>query len=174
MIFSAMSLTIRATIDIREGNPFILITSELAEKLKADWKKPMPVLIQVNGKPTHPWKINMMPVGDGQFYLYLHGDVRKASNTQVGDIVTVKIEFDDSYQNGPQHPMPDWFQAALDKHMVAKRNWDSLPPSRRKEVLRYFSWLKSDEAKQRNVEKALHVLSGKTGRFMARTWIEGK
>jgi len=36
----------------------------------------MPVLIKINNKPNPPWKINMIPAGNGDFYLYLHGDVR--------------------------------------------------------------------------------------------------
>jgi hypothetical protein len=44
-------------------------------------------------------RINMMPVGDGRFYLYPHGDVRKASGTAVGDRVRVEIAFDASYRN---------------------------------------------------------------------------
>lgn len=116
----------------------------------------------------------MMPIGDGSFYLYLHGDVRKASQTKLGDYVIVDVQFDEAYRNGPMHPMPDWFQAALNQNPVAKTNWLALIPSRQKEILRYFSWLRSDEAKQRNLKKALHVLSGKEGRFMARPWKDGK
>src|SRR5436853_5166 len=55
----------------------------------------------------------MMPVGDGSFYLYLHGDVRKASGTKVGDRVRVEAGFDSKYRNGPQHPVPSWFRSAL-------------------------------------------------------------
>ena len=46
-----------------------------------------------------------MPIGDGSFYLYLHGDVRKSSKTKVGDIVKVRVQFDHEYTNGPMHPM---------------------------------------------------------------------
>lgn len=112
----------------------------------------------------------MMPVGDGNFYLYLHGDVRKASNTKVGDRVEVTVSFDEKYRNGPMHPMPDWFKKPLEADPTAKAAWDALIPSRQKEILRYFSWLKSDEARQRNLQKVLHVLSGHKGRFMARDW----
>jgi hypothetical protein len=133
----------------------------------------MPVIIQVNGQPKPPWRINMMPVGNGDFYLYLHGDVRSASQTKVGDTVEVNVSFDKKYQNGPMHPMPAWFQTALNEHPAAQQNWEKLIPSRQKEILRYFSWLKSDAAIQRNLEKVLHVLSGKSGRFMARSWSEG-
>jgi uncharacterized protein YdeI (YjbR/CyaY-like superfamily) len=68
------------------------------------------------------------------------------------------------------HPMPSWFRAPLLRNAKASRAWDALIPSRKKEILRYFSWLKSAEARERNVARALHVLSGKKGRFMARSW----
>lgn len=165
--------TFPATILIRIGNPYILVSAARAKAIKPGWRKPMPVLIRINDKPEKGWRINMMPAGDGSFYLYLHGAVRKASATAVGDRVRVKITFDADYRNGPQHPMPSWFRQALDANPSAKKNWTALIPSRKKEILRYFSWLKSAAARERNLAKALQVLSGKTGRFMARTWKNG-
>ncbi len=161
-----------AIIKIREGNPYVHMSAARVQKIKSDWKKPLPVLVQINGEPKKPWRINMMPVGDGDFYLYLHGDVRKASRTKVGDRVTVDVRFDEDYRNGPMHPMPTWFRIPLSKNKKAKKAWDMLTPSRQKEILRYFSWLKSPEARERNVKRALHVLSGKKERFMARSWNE--
>ena len=112
------------------------------------------------------------PDADGHrgFYLYLHGDVRRASQTSVGDFVSVDVEFDTAYRNGPMHPMPAWFRRPLAGNPKAAKAWDALIPSRKKEILRYFSWLKSPEARERNVARAIHVLSGKKGRFMARLW----
>ena len=115
----------------------------------------------------------MMPVGDGSFYLYLHGDVRRASGTKVGDRVRVEVGFDAEYRNGPQHPIPAWFKIALQKHPQALKNWEALIPSRKKEILRYFARLKLPEACARNLERALHVLSGRKGRFVARAWDRG-
>jgi hypothetical protein len=112
----------------------------------------------------------MIPVGDGSFYLYLHGDVRKASGTKVGDRVRVEVGFDAKYRNGPQHPVPSWFKPVLQKNPRAAKNWEALIPSRKKEILRYFARLKSPDARERNLERALHVLSGKEGRFMGRAW----
>jgi hypothetical protein len=155
---------------IYNGNPYILISAARAQKLKKGWKKPMPVIIRINSEPKDGWTINMMPIGDGSFYLYLHGDVRKASGTKVGDKVNVEVNFDAKYKNGPQHEMPDWFSSALHKNKAAKKNWGALTPSRQKEVLRYFAALKSDEAKQRNLEKMMSALTGKKTRFMARDW----
>ncbi len=133
----------------------------------------MPVLVQLDGQPDPPWRINMMPVGDGRFYLYLNGEVRKASRTKVGDSVTVKVAFDTQYRGGPAHPMPEWFRNALEASSKAKKNWEALIPSRKKEILRYFSWLKSEESKTRNMARALHVLSGGRGRFIGRSWKDG-
>src|SRR6266508_2330148 len=115
----------------------------------------------------------MMPVGNGSFYLYLHGDVRRASGTKVGDRVQVEVGFDARYRNGPQHRMPAWFKAALQKNSDAIKNWEALIPSRKKEILRYFARLKSQEARARNLERTLHVLSGRKGRFIARAWDGG-
>ncbi len=162
-----------APIEIREGNPYILVKHEYVTKLRPGWRKPLPVVIQINGEPKIPWHINMMPVGNGDFYLYLHGDVRKASQTKVGDTVLVDLWFDVTYQTGPQHPIPTWFSDALKKNETAQENWEKLIPSRKKEILRYFSWLKSEEAIDRNLKRALLVLSGKPGRFMARSWENG-
>ncbi|MDB5170725.1 MAG: hypothetical protein JWO35_419, partial [Candidatus Saccharibacteria bacterium] len=156
------------------GNPYVLMSPARAQALQKGWRKPMPVTVQINRKPDKPWRINMMPIGDGSFYLYLHGNVRKASKTRVGDTVTVDVAFDEQYYNGPMHPMPDWFQKGLNENVKANKAWKNLIPSRQKEILRYFSGLKSPQAKERNLQKALHVLSGHDDRFMARTWKDGK
>src|SRR5262249_15089094 len=60
-------------IRINIPNPYILVSKRHAETLRHGWRKPMPVLVQVNDRPKTPWRINMMPKGDGSFYLYLHG-----------------------------------------------------------------------------------------------------
>jgi hypothetical protein len=168
-----MTTAFAAIIKIRGINPFILVSAARATAIKPGWRKPLPVLARINGKPKDPWRINMMPVGDGSFYLYLHGDVRKASGTTVGDRVRVEVSFDATYENGPQHPMPRWFKQGLAGNPQARKNWTALIPSCKKEILRYFSRLTSLDARARNLAKALQVLSGETGRFMARAWKNG-
>jgi bacteriocin resistance YdeI/OmpD-like protein/uncharacterized protein DUF1905 len=113
--------------------------------------------VRINGKPAESWRINMMPVGDGSFYLYLHGDVRRASGTKVGDRVRVEVAFDAEYRKGPPHPIPAWFKAALQRNPQALKNWEALIPGRKKEILRYFARLKWPEARARNLERALHA-----------------
>jgi len=168
------TLRYRAVIKIHGVNPYVLVSAKRASELRPGWRKPMPVLVRINGQPQEPWPINMMPVGDGSFRLYLHGGVRKASNTRVGDRVTVEVCFDAKYRGGPMHPMPAWFRTALAKNPTAKQNWEALTPSRKKEILRYFDALKSPEGRERNLARALRALSGRPTRFMARSWSRGK
>jgi hypothetical protein len=167
------AITFKAVIKIRGINPFVLVNAARAKAIQPGWRKPLPVLVRINGKPDKPWRINMMPVGDGSFYLYLHGSVRKASGTNVRDRVDVEIAFDARYRNGPLHPTPKWFKEALADNPQAASNWKALTPSRKKEILRYLANLKSSEARGRNLQKVLRMLSGATGRFMGRTWANG-
>jgi len=159
-----------AKIELRGINPYVFVNAAQAQRIKPDWKKPLPVLVQVNGQPDPAWRVNMMPTGDGSFYLYLDGVVRKASGTNVGDTVEVAVAFDSDYQSGPQDAMLPKFAARLDADAIAKARWDSLTPSLRKEVLRYLANLKSDEARHRNIDRAIGVLGGAKARFLARDW----
>ena len=157
---------------IRGVNPYVLVSKERAERIKVGWRKPLPVMARVNGQPSQSWHINMMPVGNGDFYLYLHGNVRQASGTKVGDIVSLELDFDSNYQGGPLS-MPEWFAKALAAQPPAQANWEKLSPSRQKEVVRYFANLKSEAAQARNLERAIRALSGAEERFMGRLWHAG-
>jgi hypothetical protein len=160
----------KATIDIDDINPYVLVDAPRARRLRAGWKRPMPVLLQINGEPDPPWRINMMPRGDGSFYLYLHGTVRRASGTKVGDRVTVTLAFDGDYRVGPQHEMPDELARGLARSARARAAWDGFTPSLKKEILRYLAMLKSDAARSRNIARAIRVLSGAKERFLGRDW----
>ncbi|MDE1865346.1 MAG: DUF1905 domain-containing protein [Candidatus Micrarchaeota archaeon] len=167
-------LEFKSRILITGVNPYVTVNKSRSEYLKSGWRKTIPVLVQLNGAPKKPHRINLVPKGDGSYYLYLNGQIRKASDTKVGDTVSVLLEFDKNYKNGPVHPMYQWFRVPLSRSRRAKISWDSLPPSRQKEILRYFSRLKSEDARKRNVKRAISVLSGREGRFMGRLWKNGR
>jgi len=167
-------LRFRGVIQIRGVNPYVHVSAKLSNQLKRGWRQPLPVLVRINEQPRKPWRINMMPVGDGSFYLYLRGPVRATCNVKVGDPVTVDLSFDKRYRSGPTHPIPQWFRKALNNNANAKGAWNALVPSRKKEILRYFAALKSAEAKARNLKRAVEALSGSEARFMARSWKQGK
>ncbi len=168
------SIQFAAVIKLRFDNPYILLSKARHAALNRGWNRHIPVLVQLNGNPTPPWKINMMPIGGGRFYLYLHNDIRKPTGTAVGDRVEVTLWFDEAYKGGPLQEIPGYITDVLRKNAVAQANWYALPPSRKKEVVRYFSGLKSAEAIQDNLKRLLHVLSGASERFLARDWHNGR
>jgi len=114
----------------------------------------------------------MMPVGDGSFYLYLHGEVRKASGTVVADRVRVEIDFNPSYRNGPQHSMPAWLRQALAGNPRAMKNWKALTPSRNKEILATSHASTRRRLVPGTSLKPCTCFPG-NGRFMARAWKNG-
>ena len=167
-----LPLRVRSRIEVFGVNQYVTVSAEEASRLKAGWRGPMPVSYQVEGRSSRTWHIGMMPTGGGSYRLYLNGEVRKATELAVGDMVSLRVRFDDRYRGGPQHPMPPWFTAGLARNLPAKRRWDALPPSMQKEILRYFSRLKSEDARVRNTRRALQVLAGGKGRFLGRSWNE--
>ena len=168
------SLRFKARMLLRGVNPYVEVSAARAERLQPGWRKPMPVEVRVDGEPKAWWRINLMPTGDGDFFLYLAGDVRQASQTQVGDQVQIELRFDPSYRNGPQHPILEGLRSGLARSPAARRHFDALPPSRQKELLRHLAKLKSDDAVARNLERMLHVLEGHRARFMGRLWVDGR
>lgn len=111
-----------------------------------------------------------MPAGDGSFRLYLNGIVRQASGTRVGDRVAVELSADAGYRSGPAHPMPAALRKGLAGSRAASIAWTDLPPSHKKEILRYIAALKSRDARRRNIDLALEVLGGSRRRFLGRDW----
>jgi len=105
-------------------DPYTLVTPAQAKSIKPGWRKPLPVRVRINGRPAAPWRINMMPAGDGSFHLNLHGDVRKASGTKVGDRVRVEVGFDARYRNGPQHPCLVVQGGRCKKDPRAAKSWE--------------------------------------------------
>ena len=163
------AIRLSARIAITGINPYVPVNKAQANRIKPGWRKPLPILLRINdGKEI--WRTRLMPVGDGSFYLYLHGRMRSACKSRVGDMVTAVLRFDGAYKGGPADPMPAWFVKALAKSPAARRGWKALSPSRQKELVRYFVRLQSASARQRNAERAVHVLAGGEGRFMGRSW----
>jgi len=163
-----MSVIITSRIKILGINPYLLVSSKQAAQLRDGWRKPMPVLVTLNGQPQKPARVNLMPVGNGSFYLYLNGPLREASGTGVGDRVIARVSFDASYRGGPTHRMPPALARGLRAQPKRAAAWKALTPSRQKEILRYLAGLRSEVARERNIEKVLTMLSEPRGLYLGR------
>ncbi len=167
------AVSFKAVIELEGVNPFVRVRADRAARLRPGWRKPMPVLARINGLPAKAWRIHLVPKGSGLFFLYLHGRVRADSGTGVGDRVTVEIAFNAAYKPGPA-PLPAWLRTAFRERPAAYAGYKALPPGRQKELVKNLVRLKSTEARARNLDMALRVLSGEKARFMARDWSGGK
>ena len=90
--------------------------------------------------------------------------MRKAAGKEEGDSAVFEITYDSEERKLPLHPK---LEEALGKNKDAKEVFDALSPSRRLEIIRYISALKTDAAVERNIERAIGFLSGKE-RFVGR------
>ena len=116
-------------------------------------KGPVPVRGTINGAEF----LQTLMKYQGAWRLYINGPMLKDSGLSVGDIANIEIEFDPRPR---EEPMPPKLRAAVRKNANARKAFDLLPPSRRKEILRYINSLKSDDSIDRNVARVISQLSG--------------
>jgi len=163
---------------IINGNPYVRPPDSILEGIFHQAGKktsPIPIRGKINDAPFQQSLVRYQ----GDWRLYVNIIMARAAKLHfsksiteiIGREATIEIEFE---PHPPTYEMVSFFKEALVKNPVAKANWEKLTPSRQKEILRYFSWLKSDEAKERNLKKVMQVLTGSEMRFMARTWKDGK
>ena len=88
----------------------------------------------------------------------------KDSPKRIGEVIKISIAYDPAPRLIEMHPK---LTSALKKNKAAKKTFDSLPPSTQKEIIRYISYLKSADAVERNVVRAIDFLLGK-GNFVGR------
>ncbi|MDR6404260.1 MULTISPECIES: YdeI/OmpD-associated family protein [Chryseobacterium] len=142
-------------------NPFVFIPEEILnhifEKAGKD-KSPIPVKGTVNGKE---FKQNLMKYL-GEWRLYVNVTMLKDSPKRIGETIEVFVEFDDSDRTISIHPK---LEEAIKESPVATKNFESLIPSRKLELIRYINNLKTEEGINRNIEKIIRHLHGETDFF---------
>lgn len=153
----------KAKIEIIGVNPFVFLPEPaLKEIFKQAGKEKgkIPVKMKIDGheftQTLVKWK--------GAWRLYLNMPMRRAAQKDVGDVAEFEIVYDPIERVFPIHPK---FEKALQKNKQAREIFNSLRPSLQLEINRYFSFLKTEETIDRNVERAIQFLLGK-GRFVGR------
>ena len=111
-------------------NPYVQVPDDILLKLQQAAKKakgPIPVKGMLQGKP---FLANVVRYR-GVWRLYLNTPMRRAANVDVGDQVTIGLQFDDAPR---KVPAPRKFTRALSKNKLAKEAFEKLAPSRQKEI----------------------------------------
>jgi len=153
----------KAKIEIIGVNPFVFLPDRVLQQIflqAGKSKGKIPVKINIDGHAFTQTLIKW----SGAWRLYLNTPMRKAAKKDVGDVANFEIAYDPIARTVPMHPK---FEKALRENKEAKKVFESLRPSLQLEINRYFSYLKSESAVERNVTKAIQFLLG-DGRFVAR------
>lgn len=114
---------------------------------------PVPVRGKINGKEF----LQTLVKYQGAWRLYINGPMLKASGLDVGNVAVIEIDFDPRPR---EEPMPPKLNGEFRKNPAARKAFELLPPSRRKEILRYINSLKSDDTIERNVASVISQLAG--------------
>jgi hypothetical protein len=152
-----------ANIELIGINPFVNIPEEILAALfeqAGKNKSPIPVHGTVNGIA---YQQNLMFFKD-EWRLYINTTMLKDSPKRIGENIQITVGFDPSDRTIAPHPK---LTVALDENTEAKHVFDSLPPSRQKEIIRYIAALKTEESIDKNVKKAIDFLLGNE-RFIGR------
>ena len=156
-------LKFQATIEIIGINPFVFVPDKVLKsifKQAGKEKGHIPIRGTVNRKPYRQTLVKFK----GSWRLYINTTMLKDSPRKIGETITVAVEFDPADRSIKLHPK---LVMALKKNLKASLKFKSLAPSRQNEIVRYISYLKTEESVDRNVAKAIGFLLGKE-RFVGR------
>lgn len=110
-----------------------------------------PVRATVNG---HTWRTSVARMR-GEYLLGLSREVREAAGVQAGQSVDVALELDDAPR---EVEVPAALEAALAGDADARRAFDALAFTHRKEFARWVAEAKRPETRERRVAQTLEML----------------
>jgi len=154
---------LKLTIEIIGINPFVSLPDEVLARIFNEAgrdKGAIPICGTINGKH---YKQNLVKYS-GAWRLYINTTMLKNSPKRIGETIEITVEFDTSDRTIKPHPK---LGKALMENREAKQKFDGLQPSRKLEIIRYISFLKTEESVNRNITKAINFLLGKE-RFVGR------
>ncbi|MES2650396.1 MAG: YdeI/OmpD-associated family protein [Bacteroidota bacterium] len=125
------------------------VPAEISEKMV-----PEKGYIRIKGKINDfDFIQTLVPVKNSLYRLFVNFMMMKGGKTALGEIASFSIE-----QNFTQvekiYSMPKQLAEALDKHQVTDA-FNKLTPSRIKDILKYLSYVKTDETMKKNIEKVI-------------------
>jgi hypothetical protein len=152
-----------AEIQIIGVNPFVFLPDTVLDSIFKEANKDkgkIPVKMKIDG---HEF-IQTLIKYSGHWRLYLNTSMRKMAKKEVGDTANFEIVFDPEERVIPMHPK---LIKALKENSEAQKIFDSLRPSLQLEIVRYLSFLRTEESIDKNVLRAVNFLLGKE-RFIGR------
>jgi hypothetical protein len=153
----------KAVIEIIGVNPFVFIPENILENIfeqAGKNKGPIPVKGTVN---NNPYKQTLVKYKNS-WRFYINTQMIKDSPNKIGEEIELTIAFDPVKRTIIPHPK---LIKALETNVEARTVFDTLSPSRKHEIIRYISSLKTEESIDRNIKRAMDFLMGR-GKFVGR------
>jgi hypothetical protein len=110
--------------------------------------KRLPVRVTINGYTYR----NTVAVYGGVFMIGVAAEHREKAKVAAGDEITVELELDTAPR---EVEVPADLAKALKAHAGARKTFDALSYTNRKELVRAIEEAKTDETRQRRIEKAV-------------------
>jgi hypothetical protein len=149
-----MKFTFRARIYKVGINACVEVPRRITDKMEPR-RGYIPVRGHIDG---FAFEQTLVPVKNGPYRLYVNGLMLKGSKRKVGD--TTKFAIEQTTNKRKDEVMP----ASLKRKLVETKllsSFRDLTPSRQKEFLRYLNYLKTPEAKTRNINNIVAFLMDK-------------
>lgn len=153
-----MSFSFTATIHKTGINPCVPVPKRITDKM-VPAKGYIPIKGKING---HPFVQTLVPVKGKEYRLYVNGPMLKGGKATNGD--TAKFVIEQNLRPETRDPkMLPAFKKRLTEEKLATV-FAKLTPYRQKEILKYLSFLKTEESVQRNIAKVIAQLKQQEGK----------
>ena len=152
------SYSFNAVIEIIGINPYVQIPDIILSKIFIQARKDkgyIPIKGTINKLPY----LQTLVKYSGLWRLYINLTMLENSPKRIGETIEVTIEYDSSDRTILPHPK---LIEALNNNEIAKSKFERLPPSQKKEMVRYISLLKTEESRDRIIGRAINYLLGKS------------
>jgi hypothetical protein len=136
-------------------NACVDVPKEITDKME-----PQNGYVKVNGEINKfKFSKNLVPVKNRPYRLFANIPMLKGGNANIGDTAEFKIEqsFD---TNRAEYLIPGKLKEKLEENSLMD-DFNNLTESRKKDILKYLNYIKTEETLDRNIEKLIGKLKGK-------------
>lgn len=153
-----------AVLEIIGINPYVLVPEAVLDYIFQQAGKDkghIPICGDINDKPYRQTLVKY----SGQWRLYVNTTMLKNSPKRIGEKLDISIQFDPESR---VIELPEILRERLEANKQAYEIYEGLSASMKKEICRYLTNLKTKEALERNVDRAIDFLLGR-GTFVGRS-----
>jgi Bacteriocin-protection, YdeI or OmpD-Associated/Domain of unknown function (DUF1905) len=122
----------------------------------------IPIAGLINGES---YRATLVPQGSGRHRLYLNGEIRKATRTDVGNMIKVELKLDEASRT---IRTPSDVASAMRAQPLAMANFRKATPSRRREILRWILDAKQPKTRQSRIQRTVARLSSSPSKSSSR------